>query len=185
MATTPSAIQQSTKNWLEKIVIEFNFCPFARRVWLQEKVAYPVCESPEFEEILSALLAACQELDAKEELETTLLIVPQGLERFATYLDLLSIAEALLEEYDYTGVYQLASFHPQYRFGGTPRNDPSNYTNRSPYPMFHLLREASITEALEHYEDPEEIPERNITLANSKSTPVWEALLRACFVEDK
>lgn len=185
MATPPSSVQQVTQKWLEKIVIGFNFCPFARRVWLQEKVAYNVCIATDVEGILGELVNSFQELEEQEDIETILLIIPQGLEDFEEYLDVLSIAESLLEELNYTGVYQLASFHPQYVFGGSTAQDPSNYTNRSPYPMLHLLREKSIEQALEHYEDPEGIPDRNIAFANSKSLATWKALLETCFTTTK
>ncbi|MGH1336892.1 MAG: DUF1415 domain-containing protein [Aureispira sp.] len=181
MATTLSPIQQTTKKWLEKIVIGFNFCPFARRIWLQNKVLYQVCPTTDVAAILQAFIKACQELEEQDEIETTLLIVPEGLEEFETYLGVVEMAENLLEEMGYTGVYQVASFHPDYVFGGSTPQDPSNYTNRSPYPMLHLLREESIERALEHYEDPEGIPERNIALANSKTLATWKNLLAACF----
>lgn len=183
MATTAS-IQQATKNWLENIVIGFNFCPFARKVWLQDKVAYQVCPSRVIEEMLEALVAACQELDAKDALETTLLIFPNGLDDFGDYLEVLGIAENLLEQMEYTGIYQLASFHPQYVFGGTTAHDVSNYTNRAPYPMLHLLREESLENALEHYPNPADIPEQNIALANQKSLATWQALLQACYTAE-
>ena len=179
--TTTTSIKQATQNWLENIVIGFNFCPFARKVWLQDKVAYRVHTTDSIEAMLEALMAACQELDANTALETTLLIFPNGLDDFGDYLEVLDIAEGLLEQMAYTGIYQLASFHPNYIFGGTTANDVSNYTNRSPYPMLHLLREASIEKALEHYPNPEAIPEQNIELANQKSLATWQALLQACY----
>lgn len=185
MALTSSLIQQATKNWLENIVIGFNFCPFARKVWLQEQIAYPICFSEDLEEVLHSLTQLCQELEEQEAITTALLILPQGWEDFEDYLDLLSIAEQLLEELGYTGIFQLASFHPQYVFGGTTPQDPSNYTNRAPYPILHLLREESIAQALEHYENPEAIPERNIAFANSKSLETWKALLQACYPNPK
>jgi hypothetical protein len=180
----PASIQQATQNWLENIVIGFNFCPFARKVWLQDKVAYRVCATDSMEAMLEALVAACQELDANDALETTLLIFPSGLDDFGDYLELLDIAEGLLEKMQYTGIYQLASFHPNYRFGGTAADDVSNYTNRSPYPMLHLLRESSIEKVLEHYPNPEVIPEQNIALAHQKSLTTWQALLQACYTSE-
>jgi hypothetical protein len=181
MSNTVSDIEQATRNWLEHLVIGFNFCPFARRVWLQNKVAYRVCVSEDWEMLLQQLVAACRELDQQPDLETTLLVLPQGVDDFEAYLELLDLAEVLLENLGYTGIYQLASFHPRYVFGGSQAQDPSNYTNRSPYPMLHLLREESIERALEHYEDPEGIPARNIALANSKPLATWQALLAACY----
>ncbi len=181
MSVRPAEAIQATKNWLEKIVIGFNFCSVARRVWLQDKVAYKVCLSREVLAIIDELAAACKELEQHPEIETTLLILPHFADSFANYLTLVEGGEYLLEKMGYTGIFQLASFHPAYIFAGTTEADPSNYTNRSPFPMLHLLREDSIERALEHYDDPEGIPERNIELANSKTKDTWQALLQACY----
>jgi hypothetical protein len=94
--------------------------------------------------------------------ETTLLVLTEGLEDFDDYLDLLEIAEALLADRGYEGTFQLASFHPDYVFADAEPDDPANFTNRSPYPMWHLLREAGLERALEHHPDPEGIPARNV-----------------------
>jgi len=87
----------------------------------------------------------------------------------------------LLKEQGYEGIYQLASFHPEYRFEGVELNDPANYTNRSPYPMIHILREASVEQALEKYPNPEKIPERNIQLIQGLGFGVMKELLAECY----
>jgi hypothetical protein len=110
-------------------------------------------------------------------IETSFLIFPRAFSKFDDYLYLLSLAESFLKKKGYEGVYQVASFHPLYLFAGSDENDPANYTNRSIYPMLHLLREESIDKALENYNDPENIPERNINFAREKGL-VYMKMLR-------
>jgi hypothetical protein len=119
-------------------------------------------------------------LDRAEDIETTLIIFPNHFADFEEYLDLAELAEDLSVEQDYEGVYQIASFHPDYCFAEAEANDPANYTNRSPYPMLHLLREDSITKALDHFIDPEGIPERNIAFAQEKGLKYMQMLRAAC-----
>jgi uncharacterized protein len=117
-------------------------------------------------------------MNANPGTETSFLILPEGFSDFLAYLDLVGLAEELLENEGFEGIYQVASFHPEYMFEGSPEDDPANYTNRSPYPMLHLLREESIEKALEHYQgDPEEIPGRNVDFAREKGI-VYMKMLR-------
>jgi len=118
-------------------------------------------------------------LNNQTTLETTLFICPQGLSDFDDFLDLLAIAEPLLKAQGYEGTYQLASFHPQYIFANTPPDAAENYTNRSPYPILHLLRESSLETALLHYNDPEAIVEHNIALMNRLGTPHLQHLFNS------
>lgn len=172
---------EHTKNWISKVVIGYNFCPFAARAVNHDRVHYAVMESSDVAAILTQLLAACKQLDEQENIETTLLILPEGFDDFYDYLDLVDAANTVLEEADYEGVYQLASFHPKYLFAGSNEMDAANYTNRSPYPMLHLLRESSIEGALEHYpHNPEDIPDRNIEFAHQKGLLHMQALRQAC-----
>ena len=115
-----------------------------------------------------------------ENIETTLIIFPNHFADFEDYLDLVDLVEDLSVEQGYEGVYQIASFHPEYCFAGAEEEDPANYTNRSPYPMLHLLREESITRAVEHYKDPEGIPERNMAFAKKKGLQYMQLLRAAC-----
>jgi hypothetical protein len=117
-------------------------------------------------------------MDIEPATETTLLILPEGCTQFNDFLDLTAMAEQLLIDQGYEGVYQLASFHPDYCFAGEDENDPANYTNRSPYPMLHIIREASIEQALKTYPNPELIPERNIELTRKLGLEKIQALLR-------
>jgi hypothetical protein len=179
MVTSEQAITQ-TKKWITDVVIGCNFCPFAARVLKQESVFYTVEMSAGIEVCLETFLGELQRLDENENIETSFLIFPNAVKTFDKYLDMLSVAEKLLEEKEYYGIYQLASFHPTYRFAGAPDDDAANYTNRSIYPMLHLLRESSIDKALEHYDNPEAIPERNINFARDKGKVYMKMLRDAC-----
>jgi len=130
----------------------------------RDAIHYALAESAELEGLLHELVDECRQLDADPAIATTLLIAPAGMSDFGDYLDWLELAERLLEDLGYRGIYQLASFHPDYVFDGVEDDDPANATNRSPYPMLHLLREAELERALASHPDPEAIPERNVTL---------------------
>ena len=166
---TLNPVVTATRNWLSQFIIAHNICPFAHQVVVSAKL----------EDCLEALITECRYLDAQPGCETTLLIMPEAGVDFDDFLDLLAIAEQLLHDQGYEGVYQLASFHPDYCFAGEPVDDPANYTNRSPYPMLHIIREASLEQALRHYENPEQIPERNIELTRQLGLQVLQAQLLA------
>lgn len=160
---TNSIIKQ-TENWLTTFIIEYSICPFAKRPHELGRINYCVIESTSIEHCLKAVFDQCLLLDKQEKIETTLIIYPNYFSQFSDYLDFLTMAESFLAEQNYQGIYQLASFHPQYIFEGENTMDPSNYTNRSPYPMLHLIREASLEHELKSYPHPELIPQRNIKL---------------------
>jgi hypothetical protein len=126
------------------------------------------------------LHAELKRLDTNKNIETSFIIFSNSVEKFEDYLDMLSLAEKLLKEKGYEGIYQIASFHPLYQFAGTNENDASNYTNRSVYPMLHLLREESIDKALANYNDPQDIPKRNINFAKEKGLTYMKMLRDAC-----
>ena len=157
-------IIKATQSWLTAFIITYNICPFAKHVHEAGSIRYRVLNDNNMELCLTGLIAECRHLDAEPATETTLLILAKACTQFDDFLDLTAIAEQLLEDQGYAGVYQLASFHPDYCFAGEAENDPANYTNRSPYPMLHIIREASIEQALNSYPNPEQIPERNIAL---------------------
>jgi len=169
-----------TRAWLKNVVVGCNFCPFAGREVQRNSIHYEVIRSEAMETCLEAVLRECKRLDENADIETTLLIFPGAFAQFEDFLDLLDMGEALLEEHDYEGVYQLASFHEDYRFADAPADDSANYTNRSLYPMLHLLREASLDRVLENYPDPEGIPERNIAFARQKGLAYMQLLREAC-----
>lgn len=157
-------IVKQTENWLTSFIIHYNICPFARREQETGSIYYSVVESTKTEQCLEAVFSECQRLDTEIAIKTTLIIFPHQFALFDDYLDFLNLAEILLAGQNYEGVYQLASFHPNYCFEGEDTNDAANYTNRSPYPMLHLIREDSLEQALQSYPNPEQIPKRNIKL---------------------
>jgi uncharacterized protein len=170
-------IIQHTKNWIKDVVIGCNFCPFASKVFLGTKLRYVVIEKATADEAMDYLLAEFNHLDEHKETETTLLIFPNSFKDFNTYLDVYEMAEDLVEDEDYEGEYQVASFHPNYQFGGVATDDASNYTNRSPYPMLHILREDSVTKVVQAFKETAEIPKRNIAFARSKGVDYMRDLL--------
>lgn len=178
-----SLIIKRIQKWVKNIVIGLYFCPFAKPVIDAEKARFIViCESS-LELCLQGLQNELEYLDANEKTETTLMIFPSGFESFDDYLELVGIADALLADLDYEGIYQVASFHPNYCFEGAKQDDPANYTNRSPYPILHLIREASLERALATTADPEKIPERNIKVARDKGLQEMQRLLDDCSTE--
>jgi uncharacterized protein len=179
MNNTELIIQQ-TKKWITDVVIGCNFCPFAAKEIKQNTVHYEIEYSDEPEDCLRAFLHECLRLDDHAVIETSFLILPNAVPQFDNYLALVAHAERILKQKGYEGIYQVASFHPLYRFADTPDNDAANYTNRSVYPMLHLLREESIERALKKYTDPEQIPERNIRFAREKGAAYMQMLRDAC-----
>ena len=135
------------------------------------------------EQLLVELQGELELLNSDDSIETTLLIHPEALQDFYSYNQFLDYVDGLVREMALEGVYQVASFHPDYQFGGTEPDDAENYTNRSPYPILHLIREASLEQAVANYPDSDEIPERNIALANSLGKDKMQALLTACSVD--
>ncbi len=173
-------IAQQTQNWVERMIMKYNICPFARQEVERGSIRYAVIHESKIHRVLEALIEECIRLDDKPEIETTLFIVPRGFEGFYSYLDLVDVANDLLIEQGYEGIYQLASMHPDYCFDGEPMDEPSNYTNRSPYPMLHIIREASMEQALADYNAPESIPERNIEFTQHKGADFFAKLLSQC-----
>ncbi|MDD4913739.1 MAG: DUF1415 domain-containing protein [Methylococcales bacterium] len=175
----PSTILTVTRNWLTSFIIAHDICPFAGHVHEKDSIRYRVADSGNLETCLQMLITECRHLDAEPGCETTLLILPKVCPDFDDFLDLLAIAEQLLIEQGYEGIYQLASFHPDYCFADSAEDDPANYTNRSPHPMLHIIREASIERALRNYADPQAIPERNIELMRKIGRQELQARLEA------
>ena len=177
----PAPIIDVTKNWLESVIIAHNFCPFAGTTFLQDSIHYVVISSTNTENSLHTIIDECVYLDNNNLTETSLLIFPDSLAGFDEFLDFIEIANNLLDEQGYTGIYQLAHFHPDYCFEGETGDDPANFTNRSPYPMLHLIREQSLEQALKNFPDPESVPERNIEYAREMGFDKMNNLLKKCF----
>lgn len=166
------SIEDQVSEWLNRVVVGLNLCPFAKTPSTQKTVRFAVTPASSDDELLTDLQLELDRLQdtPAEQLETTLLIIPKMLARFEDYNDFLDKVDWLLEEMDWLGVFQVASFHPEYCFAGTQPEDAENLTNRSPYPIFHIIREHSLTKALESYPNPETIPAKNIALMQSLST---------------
>ncbi|MFZ2404932.1 MAG: DUF1415 domain-containing protein [Methylobacter sp.] len=171
----------ATQAWLKSVIIEYGICPFAKRELDRGSIYFSVNHDTEIEQCLLSLIVECDRLDTEPGIETTLLIYADTFAEFDDYLGFLEIAESLLIEQGYEGTYQLASFHPNYCFQGAAPDDAANYTNRSPYPMLHLLREASLEQAVAGHPDPESIPQHNIELTRKLGLAKVQALLAACY----
>lgn len=173
----------ATRKWVEEVVVGYNLCPFAKRELVRNRVRFVVSEAETEDELLQALHSELQRLEDEPEIETSLLIHPGVLQDFGPYNEFLDAADGLLAYLDMEGVYQIASFHPDYRFAGTEPDAAENYTNRSPFPMLHLLREASLEAAIDSYPDVDGIPQRNIELMNELGSEKMRSILRSCLDE--
>ncbi|MBO9565753.1 MAG: DUF1415 domain-containing protein [Niastella sp.] len=180
MEPTTAQVIEQTRKWITDVVIACNFCPFASREVKRNSIHYQVEAGTSIENALTIMLQECKRLDEHPEVETILLIFPNAFKSFDQYLDLVSKADKLLKKKEYEGIYQVASFHPDYRFAGAPADDAANFTNRSIYPMLHLLREASIEQALKRYPDPDSIPAGNIDFARNKGITYMKMLRDSC-----
>ncbi len=171
-----------TRKWITDVVVGCNFCPFAAREVKRDSIFYEVLPDADMESTLQAVANNFSYLDEHPEIETSLLILPGSFESFEDYLQLVELAETLLEKEDYEGIYQVASFHPFYLFAGSDDGDPSNYTNRSPYPMLHFLREESVSKAIDSHPDIDEVPNQNIAYTQEKGLAHMQQLLAACLL---
>ena len=179
MNETDKNIIEQTKAWINKVVIGCNFCPFAAKEFIRGSIHYQVNRSDDTATLLITLSAEFDRLDNDPDVETTLIILPDVFRDFYDYLDIVALCENFLKEQGKEGVYQIASFHPDYLFEGSSSDDPANYTNRSVYPMIQILRESSISEALENFPSPENIPQRNIDFARQKGLAFMQRLREA------
>jgi hypothetical protein len=152
---------KKTVQWIKSFVIELNLCPFAKREMDKDAVKIQVSSAETIEEGLSDLLTEMEILNSNHSIETTFLLFPEFLTDFFNYLDFVDKAESLILAEDYEGIYQLASFHPDYCFADASTEDVENYTNRSPFPMLHILREARVEQAIAYYGDTNKIIENN------------------------
>ncbi len=179
MITDEEAISH-TKNWIRNVVIGLNLCPFAATVVKQDAVRYTVLRSHSLENCLLELANELETLNNNESIETSIIILPDSFKDFNHYLDLVAAADEFLSVEAYEGVYQIASFHPQYTFATSTINDAADFTNRSIYPMLHILREDSVEKALEQHKDPDSIPDRNIKFTREKGVEYMKMLRDAC-----
>ena len=173
-------IIHAVRQWVETFVVGMNLCPFAKRELVKNRVRFVTTAATTAEQLLQVLQTELELLNADPSVETTLLIHPAVLQDFYDFNDFLDCADSLLVDMELEGIYQVASFHPDYQFGGTRSGDAENYTNRAPYPVLHLLREESLERVIADYPDVDDIPERNIELMNSLGQDKLQALLKSC-----
>ncbi|PMH46135.1 hypothetical protein BCU68_08665 [Vibrio sp. 10N.286.49.B3] len=169
MSVSTQVIHEQVKQWLDDVVIGLNLCPFAAKPQRNKQIKIFVSQATQEEALLEDILHHFLELDTTtpSELETTLIVVPNMLSDFFDYNMFIDWVEALIKQQDWEGIYQVATFHPDYCFGGALPEDDENLTNRSPYPIFHLIREESMAKVLKHYPNPEAIPDTNIARVES------------------
>lgn len=172
------AIVHAVEHWIDSIVVGLNLCPFAGSTRRSGALRIAVAGGSTLEEALQTLSDEASRLETGGADATTLLVFSQGFDDFDDYLDLLALGEALLEDLGFEGSVQLASFHPRYQFEGTQVEDVSNWTNRAPYPIVHLLQETSVAKAVAAHPDPEGIPDRNIDTLRQIGLPGILQLLR-------
>ncbi|MDB5883202.1 MAG: peptidase [Ramlibacter sp.] len=178
MKDAAAVVAHDTRNWLERAVIGLNLCPFAKAVHVKGQVHYAVSAASEAGQVLEDLqheLRALVALDPAVR-DTTLLIVPGCLHDFLEFNDLMGRAERLVRKLRLEGVIQLARFHPAFQFAGSEQDDMANFTNRSPYPVIHLLREASIDRAVAAIAQPQAIYEANIETLRRLGPQGWADL---------
>ena len=171
--------EELIKKWVKNLVIDLNLCPFAFPVFKKDQIKYIEMPNSEFSEALSFF---CEELISlsetdKEKVATTLLILPQFDSDFDDYLDFLYAAENMLEKIGFKSTFQLASFHPHYVFDGIDENDVSNYTNRAPHSVIHIIREDDVEIARRLYKNIHEIPEENIKTMNRLGEEIIKKML--------
>ena len=173
-------IIKETRLWVERVVIDLNLCPFAKRELIRNRVRFNLSQAQSEESLLQDLHTELELLNNDSSIETTLLVHPFVLNDFYDYNQFLNLSDALLDQLRFDGIFQIASFHPDYQFAGTEADDAENYTNRSPYPMLHLIREESLERAISNYPDTDQIPERNIMLMKQLGRTKIETLLQSC-----
>ena len=172
---SPEHVIAATQNWLARVVIGLQLCPFAAAPFSREQIRYRVSEQSSTDGLVRELAEELRHLHTADPqlCETSLLIHPSVLNDFGDYNQFLDEADAALVALDLVGEIQIASFHPDYRFAGSAPNDFANYSNRSPYPMLHLLREASVTRAVAAYPDVREIGTRNMITLRALGEAGW------------
>lgn len=176
--TMTQTITSEVNTWLEKVVIGLNLCPFAAKPARNKQIRIAVSEATDEEALLASILTELNTLTSTsvDQLETTLVVVPKMLQDFDDYNLFLNWTDALLKQQQLEGIIQVATFHPNYCFAGCEPEDAENLTNRSPYPIFHLIREDSLEKVLQHYPEPEKIPENNINKVNELTDEQVNAL---------
>jgi len=181
----PHTVISATRRWVETVVVELNLCPFARRELQRDSVRFSVTAAVTTERLLMDLQTELVLLSKDEEIETSLLIHPKFLQDFDDYNQFLHDSDELLLDMDLDGIFQIASFHPDYQFAGTEQDAVENFSNKSPYPMLHLIRESSVERAIASNPGSDQIPQRNIELLQGLGLVKMRALLQYCLVNEE
>lgn len=180
MTIDQSLVTAKVNHWLQRIVLGLELCPFARREIDNNKVRFSIAEETSEEALLMHVEKECLFLESNPTVETTLLVIPTQLRSFNQFLEFLDLANGLVEMLNFEGVFQLASFHPDYQFAGTTMDAAENYTNRSPYPIIHILREKSISTAIKSYPDADKLAQRNIAKMEKLGRNKLQSILKDC-----
>ncbi len=175
----------ATRHWLERAVIGLNLCPFAKAVLAKRQIRFVLSDARDTDTLLGVLIDELELLRTADaaEIDTTLIVHPQVLGDFLAYNEFLDVADAALSALALDGVLQIASFHPDYRFADAPADDVTNCTNRSPYPMLHLLREDSVSRAVAAFPDADAIVSRNLATMRRLGLDGYRRLLSGTAVK--
>jgi len=178
MPTEAETVIAATQHWLEKAVIGLNLCPFAKAVHVKKQIRYAVSAATTPEALLVDLISELRTLQHAdpEQVDTTLLIHPHVLTDFLDFNDFLDTVDIAVAEPEFNDTFQVASLHPQYQFAGTAPDDIENYSNRSPYPTLHLLREDSVDRAVAAFPDADQIVDNNVETLNKLGHEGWRRL---------
>ena len=163
-------------NWLDDAVIGLQLCPFAKAPRQRDEIRFAVSHARNDETLLHDIADECFNLSADKSTETTLLIIAEHLQLFDDFNQFLALADGLLAQMDWEGEFQIASFHPHYQFAYSAYDDLGNWTNRAPLPVLHLLRESSLSRAIDSYPFAEQIPMNNITRLNELDERMMERI---------
>jgi uncharacterized protein len=178
ISDAPCQSIDDTRLWLERAVIGLNLCPFAKAVHVKDQIRYVVSDATHIDALCDDLIKELELLAeaSAEKIDTTLIIHPHVMNDFPEFNDFLEVADNIVEELELDGILQVAPFHPQFQFEATDANDITNFTNRSPYPTLHLLREDSVSRAVEAFPDEMAIAENNIATLRTLGHAGWQQL---------
>jgi len=172
-----TTIEALTLDWVQRVVIGLNLCPFAKAAVKSDHLQLVTETSSDVAAVLDSLAKQFDAVSGASEQATVLFVLPNGFEQFDDYLDLVDLGNALIADLDFEGVLQMATFHPHYQFDESDFDDAANYTNRSPYPMLHLLQEVAVEQAVDAHPDTDSIPQRNIDLLRAMTAPELNSLI--------
>lgn len=183
MISTHQEIINRTLCWIKTFIIEYTICPFSSHVIKHESLAMSLSTESSKKSCYAELIHVIETLENNSSIETALILFPTYFSDFYDYLDFANRAEQILIKRGYEGMYQLATFHPEYCFADANPDDVTNYTNRSPYPMLHILRETSIDTAIEFYGNTEQIPLNNINKLRDMGFAQVQEIVERCLAD--